>query len=91
MADPKPDHSNHDKLSPDRATMPVPCPHCGHATLKEVGWLKSHDSLTCETCGRTVPVDQDRLFAPQKELRDDMDRTQDDLHDAIVDNSQKKG
>ncbi len=45
----------------------VPCPECGHKTQKTIGWLKTHDKLTCAGCGSNVVIDSEKLFSGIKE------------------------
>ncbi len=39
------------------AKLEISCPGCGHKISKTVGYLKSHSSMTCPSCGRTIRLE----------------------------------
>ncbi len=38
----------------DDVTLGLDCPSCGHENPRTIGWIKAHDSYTCEECGEIV-------------------------------------
>lgn len=52
----------------DGHLLPVPCPKCGHKSLKSVGWLKNNDSFTCEGCGLVIQFERDAFVHVLNEM-----------------------
>ncbi len=40
----------------DSAELQIPCEKCGRKTKKSIGWIKSHNRLTCG-CGAEIVLD----------------------------------
>lgn len=59
----------------------LPCPGCGHKTLKSVEWLRRKPaSYVCVGCGKTVQLDGVESFA---DALDSIDDDIDDLGDTF--------
>lgn len=39
------------------AEIDIPCPSCGHKIKKSIGWLQSHDNLTCGGCRKVIKIE----------------------------------
>jgi hypothetical protein len=48
--------------------IPLPCPHCGRASLKTVEWIQLNTFFTCETCATAVMIDKDLATQTLAEL-----------------------
>jgi transposase-like protein len=46
----------------DSATINIPCPECSRKTSKTIGWIKSHNSMTCSGCGASITLDKKDLL-----------------------------
>jgi hypothetical protein len=44
------------------ATIPLPCPKCGHTTDKSIGWLEANNNFVCCGCGETIPLEDGELL-----------------------------
>lgn len=40
----------------DKATLPIPCPECGHKTEELISKLQKTKSLTCAGCGKSIVI-----------------------------------
>ena len=54
----------------DFRTVRLPCPACGHATPKSIGWLKTHGEYACDGCGALVTLDEDDLLHTVRKAHD---------------------
>ena len=45
----------------DNATLPIPCPECGHKTEALISKLQETKSLVCGGCGKTIVITGDAL------------------------------
>jgi transcription elongation factor Elf1 len=57
----------------DNAPIEFDCPQCAHKIEKTIGWLTSHDKMTCEGCGVTINLDMHELAGSMKQLEDALD------------------
>jgi ribosomal protein S27E len=52
----------------DSSAVDVPCPGCGHKNRKTVGWLKTHDQMTCGGCGKVVQLESSGFRKGMREV-----------------------
>lgn len=50
------------------ATLPIPCPKCGHKQNELVSRLRSNPQVTCASCGQVTAIDGNQLDAFVKTL-----------------------
>ena len=47
----------------DKATLPIKCPECGHATDELISKLQDTGQCVCAGCGKTIVITGDGLAA----------------------------
>ena len=47
----------------ESAEIRVPCPGCGHKSVKSLAWLKANDQFICDGCGKSVTLDREQFRA----------------------------
>jgi transcription elongation factor Elf1 len=47
----------------DDKNVTFKCPKCGHEIRETIGWLKSHESMSCSGCGATIHLDTKELVS----------------------------
>ena len=52
----------------DSGQIDIPCPGCGHKNTKTVGWLKTHNDLTCGGCGNVIDIEASGFRKGMREI-----------------------